>query len=65
MSKLSVHFQYILDNYIDGSPIVSKDTDLYTVLVRELPKELSDVIHSPEHIVKGSMGQGNKTDYPC
>jgi len=57
-------FQYILDHYNDGSRIVDKTTELYSVLVRLLPGEIKDFIDSPDHIVKGSMGQGYKTDYP-
>lgn len=58
-------FQFILNNYIDRSVIVDSSTPVYQKLVKELPKELSKLLGNRDDlIIKGSMGQGNKTSYP-
>jgi len=58
-------FQFILNNYIDGSVKVDSSSPVYKKLVKELPKELTKLLgNRNDLIVKGSMGQGNKTSYP-
>ena len=58
-------FQNILDSYLDGSPIVNKSTPLYTDLVKNLPLKIRSFLNRDQDFnIKGSMGQGNKTDYP-
>ncbi len=62
MEKL---FQNILNGYLSLSNKVDNTSALYKELVRELPKEiLLNLGQRKELLVKGSMGQGNKTDYP-
>lgn len=61
MNKL---FKYILENYIDGSEKVDSSTELYKVLTKTLPNKIGYTLGISDLIVKGSMGQGNKTQYP-
>ena len=57
-------FQYVLDNYLDGERKVDSTTELYDCLVHQLPSALRSVIRRDDLIIKGSMGQGNKSEYP-
>ena len=58
-------FQNILNGYLSLSHKVDNSSELYKELVRELPKEIfSNLGKRKDFLVKGSMGQGNKTDYP-
>lgn len=61
MDKL---FKYILENYIDGSNKVDSSTKLYEVLVKTLPTKIESILSRSDIIVKGSMGNGNKAQYP-
>ena len=61
MNKL---FKYILENYNDGSEKVDSSTELYKVLTKTLPNKIGYTLGISDLIVKGSMGQGNKTQYP-
>ncbi len=57
-------FQFILDNYKNGEMKVDSTTELYSKLIRVIPAELRDFLKRDDLIVKGSMGQGNKSEYP-
>lgn len=57
-------FQNILDDYRDGSIRVDSSTDIYQDLVRKLPKEIREFLNRGDLLVKGAMGQGNKSSYP-
>jgi len=58
-------FQFVLDNYITENSKVSNASSLYNTLIHEIPFALKAIIpHRNELVFKGSMGQGNKTDYP-
>lgn len=58
-------FQFILDNYITGDKKVSNTSDLYDVLIHKIPIEVRSIFPFRKNLsFKGSMGQGNKTDYP-
>ena len=64
-------FQFILDNYIDPITLIGKvqekvdsNSELYGVLCRSLPKTIEAYLKRKDFIVKGSMGQGNKAEYP-
>ena len=61
MNKL---FKYILENYNDGSEKVDSSTELYKALTKTLPNKIGYTLGISDLIVKGSMGQGNKTQYP-
>ena len=61
---LKKDFQFILDNYITEDQKVSSASPLYHVLVHELPHAIEEISKRQDLTVKGSMGQGNKTDYP-
>ena len=61
MNKL---FKYILENYNDGSEKVDSSTELYKALKKTLPNKIGYTLGISDLIVKGSMGQGNKTQYP-
>ncbi len=61
MDKL---FKFILENYNDGSEKVDKTTELYNILIKKLPNKIEYTLGITDLIVKGSMGQGNKTQYP-
>lgn len=57
-------FQNILDDYRDGSVRVDSLTDIYRDLVNRLPKEIREFLDRGDLLVKGAMGQGNKSSYP-
>ena len=58
-------FQFVLDNYITEEKKVSSASALYRVLVTELPNAIGSIFPFRMDLkFKGSMGQGNKTDYP-
>ncbi len=57
-------FQKVLDGYIDGSIKVDSTSEVYNTLIREIPNELTKILNRDDLIIKGSMGQGNKTQYP-
>lgn len=58
-------FQYILDNYNEDKNFkVDSTSDVYNELCRALPNEIRTMLDNDDLIVKGSMGQGNKTEYP-
>lgn len=58
-------FLQILNDYNHNyKPRVDSNSTLHNVLVRELPRAIEGFINKKEFIVKGSMGQGNRTFYP-
>lgn len=62
---LKESFQYILDNYITEDKKVSNASHLYDVLIHDIPASIKSIIPIRRDLaVKGSMGQGNKTEYP-
>lgn len=46
------------------NPKVDSTSDLYDVIVRELPSEIRSMIQNENLRVKGSIGQGNITSHP-
>lgn len=61
---MEILFQNILNNYRDGSVKVAGSTELYKDLVNRLPKEIKEHLDRNDLLVKGAMGQGNKSNYP-
>ena len=61
---MNTRIKYILENYLNLPLKVDSSTEVYKLLVRELPKELSDYLQRDDIRVVGSMGKGNKTLYP-
>lgn len=65
MQKL---FQKVLDTYLGSPKKVDSRSDIYRTLVRDLPEQIErSLLVFDDHkdlIVKGSMGNGNKTDWP-
>lgn len=58
-------FQFVLDNYLSLSNKVDKTTPTYKELTHNLPIAIKDILMDrSDIIVKGSMGQGNRTPYP-
>ena len=58
-------FQDVLENYIAQGSRVSNISPIYQTLTREIPFAIKSVTPFRKDLtVKGSMGQGNKTDYP-
>lgn len=58
-------FQYVLDNYISKETVVSSSSSVYLALVNELPSLLKEKFKFRKDLLfKGSIGQGNRTDYP-
>ena len=58
-------FQFVLDNYITEDTKVSNASHLYDKLVHEIPMAIRSIFPFKKDLTaKGSMGQGNKTDYP-
>ena len=62
---LNDSFQFVLDNYITQERKVSNASKLYDELVHSIPMFIRSVFPFRQDLtIKGSMGQGNKTDYP-
>lgn len=62
---LNKSFQFVLDNYTTEDKKVSSASHLYDELIHEIPLKIKSIIPFRKDLtVKGSMGQGNKTDYP-
>lgn len=61
---ISEHFQNILDHYIDGQKTVSINSPTYNSLVRSLPAFLMQQFKRQDLSAKGSMGTGNKGEFP-
>lgn len=61
---ISEHFQNILDHYIDGEKRVSTTSPVYDSLVRTLPSFLTQQFRRQDLSAKGSMGTGNKGEFP-
>lgn len=57
-------FKYILENYNEGSEKVVSSTELYKSLTKILPNKIGYTLGISDLIVKCSIGQGNKTQYP-
>jgi hypothetical protein len=57
-------FQYILDHYNNGEKKVDSNSEIYKVLVKDIPKLLRNFLKRRDFLVQGSMGKGNKTNYP-
>lgn len=58
-------FRYILNHYNDDNNFkVDSTSGVYDELCRKLPIEIKTMLDNNDLIVKGSMGQGNKTEYP-
>lgn len=57
-------FQKVLDEYIDNNLKVDSTSEVYDTLIRKIPFELNQMLNRKEFYIKGSMGQGNKTQYP-
>ncbi len=59
------YFQFVLDNYITNDKTVSNSSRLYDELVHEIPLAIKSIFPFRKDLTaKGSMGQGNKTDFP-
>lgn len=61
---ISEHFQNILDHYIDGEKRVSITSPIYDSLVTMIPMFLRQEFRRSDLRTKGSMGNGNKGDFP-
>ena len=61
MNKLLI---YVLENYKDVNGKVDSFTKLYKALTKTLLNKIGYTLGISDLIVKGSMGQGNKTQYP-
>lgn len=58
-------FQFILNNYISNDNRISNTSLLYEKLIHDLPFNLGLLNPTRTDLcIKGSMGQGNKTNYP-
>ena len=58
-------FIYILDNYLKLSGNkVDSETEVYKCLCKKIPRELKTIINDDKYLVKGSMGQGQRSPYP-
>lgn len=57
-------FKYVLDNYIDLPSKVDSSSRVYEYIVREIPKQLTKALMRSDLIIKGSIGQGNRTAHP-
>lgn len=58
-------FEQIMDTYLQLGKTVDSKTKTYKCLCKTIPYEIRNLLHNKsKYIVKGSMGQGNRTDYP-
>lgn len=58
-------FQHILDTYLNLGRKVDSNTQTYKELVHDLPNEIRILFSErTDLVVKGSMGSGNRAEYP-
>ena len=58
-------FSSVLENYINGFKKTDKTDPIYDVLIHEIPTALGALFHMRKDLlVAGSLGKGQKTDYP-
>lgn len=57
-------FQFILDHYLEAGKKVSVEDPSHKVLCVSLKRELANRFPINDWIIKGSTGQGYRTDYP-
>ena len=58
------YFEFVLDNYMSTGKIVSKDDEVFNTITHKIPSEIRKIVTDNNFIVKGSMGQTNKSDCP-
>ncbi|MFO7968742.1 MAG: MrcB family domain-containing protein [Bacillota bacterium] len=65
MKDLVENLNYILNTYqnIDDK-VVDKNQHYYYVLVNDIPKQVDKWLDNSRYLVTGSVGQGNKTNFP-
>lgn len=56
--------KFILDNYLNLPLKVNSNSDVYKNIVKKIPHYLSQQINRKDIIIKGSVGQGNRTTHP-
>lgn len=61
---MKTEFEFILNNYNNGSKLVDSSTMLYKILTKRLPDEIKNYLNIKNVKVKGSMGNGNKSLIP-
>ena len=62
---MKTSFEFVMNNYLSLDRTVDSKTSTYANLCRAIPFELRSLLDdSNKYLVKGSMGQGNRTDYP-
>ena len=57
-------FQFVLDHYLEAGKKVSVEDPSHKVLCVSLKRELASRFPISDWIIKGSTGQGYRTDYP-
>lgn len=57
-------FESLFIKYLSEGKKVDSSSDSYDYVCREIPRELRKRIQRDDMIVKGSIGKGNRTDYP-
>lgn len=62
---MKTSFEYIMDHFLELDKTVDSSTATFSHLCKAIPFELRALIEDDKnYTVKGSMGQGNRTDYP-
>lgn len=62
--KMKEKFMYILENYSNAPKTISKSNYVFQIITHDLPVEIRECLGDNNLIVKGSMGQTNKSDCP-
>lgn len=57
-------FNDILDTYIDNNSVVNSSTIYFNLIKNEIPKKLKAIVENENFKISGTLGQGNKADYP-
>ena len=56
--------EYILSYYKKEASTIDGNSSTFNMLCKKIPNELRHIINNDNYLIKGSMGQGNKSDYP-
>ena len=57
-------FEQLFIDYLNEGKKVDSNSNVYQVLCKQIPREINNRLNRDDLLVKGSMGQGNRTDYP-
>lgn len=62
--SLKIRLNYLLENYINGEKKEDSSSDLFQVVIKNIPNEINKITNLFKFKVYGSIGRGNKTSHP-